>query len=75
MPSIILSAYLGGLRPGMVSTVLGALGTSYLLLPPPGSVSIEGRFRTVQWFCLIASGCLVSVLCEGIHREVAKHGK
>ena len=34
VPPILLSAYFGGLGPGLVATLLAALGTGYFVLPP-----------------------------------------
>ena len=72
---VILSAYVGGLGPGLVSTVLAALGTNYFLLSPYHSFAIEGRFRTLQWLGLIVVGCAVSILCEAFQREIRNRCK
>jgi hypothetical protein len=59
----------------LVSTGLGALGSSYFLLAPLHSLSIEGEFPLVRCLGLEVSGCLMSVICEGFHREIMKRGK
>jgi len=72
MLPIMLSAYVGGLGPGLVATLCGALGATYFLLPPLHSFSIQGRLHSVQWLGLVVSGSAVSVLCEGFHRKIAE---
>jgi PAS domain S-box-containing protein len=67
--SVILSAYLGGLGPGLVSTLAAAVIVDYFLIPPLYSFRIEKSADLVQWAVLIASGVLVSVLCEALHRS------
>lgn len=65
---IILSAYLGGLGPGMVSTLLSAFSTNYFLIPPVGSFRFERFVDFSQWMLLIAAGALISLLNERLHR-------
>ncbi|MBK9710136.1 MAG: PAS domain S-box protein [Kouleothrix sp.] len=65
---IILSAYLGGLGPGLLATALAALLANYLMLPPIASFSILSAPDKVEWASLIVIGALVSVLNEALHR-------
>ncbi len=64
---IILSAYLGGLGPGLLATLLAALSADYFLVPPPG-LGIAQEHDVFQWTMLLASGLALSVLVEGLHR-------
>ncbi|MBI5519549.1 MAG: PAS domain S-box protein [Desulfovibrio sp.] len=64
MGPIILAAFAGGLWPGLIATVVSALGVDYTALPPVGSLAIATRHDLIQWLMLIASGVLVSALCE-----------
>jgi PAS domain S-box-containing protein len=66
---IILSAYVGGLGPGLVSTAIAAVGLGYLFIPPKFSFSIGSGTDFVKWTVLIISGTLVSVLSEALHRS------
>lgn len=69
---IILSALLGGLGPGIVATLVTAIGIDYLAIPPEGSLLIGKSHDQIQWGFLIANGLLVSVLSEklqGARRE------
>ena len=60
---VMLSAYAGGLGPGLVATVTGALVADYFLMPPLHSLAIKGA-NGVQWVAFIAVGVAVSVLLE-----------
>ncbi len=65
---IILSAYVGGLWPGLVSTLVAAVSVDYLLIPPTYSLRIEDFHDFVQWAILVTSGVLISVLNGSLHR-------
>ncbi|HLG70271.1 MAG TPA: DUF4118 domain-containing protein [Chloroflexota bacterium] len=41
--AVMLSAYLGGFGPGLVTTLISVLGTSWFLLPPLYSLHIAAR--------------------------------
>ena len=65
---VILSAYLGGLGPGLVSTFLGVLAAWYVITPPFFSFQITERvdyFRLALTFLL---GALFSIVSESLHR-------
>jgi PAS domain S-box-containing protein len=64
---IFMSAYVGGLGPGLVSTLLVALGTSYFLIPPIHSFAMERSVDVVQWMTLNMIGLLITVLTESLH--------
>jgi PAS domain S-box-containing protein len=59
---IVLSAFAGGLGPGLVSTALVALAADYFLLPPKYSFAIKGGLHSLEWLVLILAGMLTSVL-------------
>ncbi len=40
--SVLFAAWIGGLGPALVATVLGAVGSAIFLLPPEGELTIEG---------------------------------
>ena len=65
---ILLSAYLGGLGPGLVATGVAALGVKFLLIPPTRSFAIDTSADLVQWLMLIVCGIFISVLTEALHR-------
>jgi PAS domain S-box-containing protein len=59
---IILSAFAGGLGPGLVSTALAGIATDYFLLPPKYSFAIQSGLHSLEWLVLILAGTLMSVL-------------
>jgi signal transduction histidine kinase/CHASE3 domain sensor protein/ActR/RegA family two-component response regulator len=66
---VLISAYMGGLGPGLVSTVLSGLLTAYFLLPPLHSLSISSGTHSVNWIALMVAGTILSVLMESLHRQ------
>jgi PAS domain S-box-containing protein len=66
---ILLSAYAGGLGPGLVSTVIAALGTNILLLAPGHGVSVPSGLRSAEWIGLIAVGAAASFLSAALQRS------
>ncbi|HKB56306.1 MAG TPA: PAS domain S-box protein, partial [Lacunisphaera sp.] len=80
---IIISAYLGGLGPGLVATGTVVLGGCYYLLPPTHSFAIASSTQRWQLAILIFSGALISAICEALRqarswaersRIAAEHG-
>jgi len=69
---IFLSAYVGGLGPGLVATAVAALGTSYLLIPPLGSFAIASSVDTWDWLTLIVVGVSISTLTEARLQEIQR---
>ncbi|MGA2551861.1 MAG: DUF4118 domain-containing protein, partial [Burkholderiaceae bacterium] len=69
---IIVSAYVGGLGPGMVATVLVGISTAYLVLAPRGQWDISDPGDLIAWLSLIAIGTVVSSVMEAL-RRVRRH--
>ncbi len=72
MLPIIFSATVGGLWPGVLSTAVASLGVYVFFIPktaPPLTVAFHDL---VQWATLAASGLLVSLLCEWLHRIIKR---
>jgi len=65
---IILSAYVGGMGPGLLSTLLAALIADYFLIPPTGSFLIDRTYDLTQWLMFILNGAIISLLTEALHR-------
>lgn len=65
---IILSAMAGGLGPGLVATLIAALGAAHSL-PPVNVFLIAASHELFQWNFLIVNGALVSILSETLHRQ------
>src|SRR5690348_11009548 len=58
----MISAWWGGLGPGLLATALTALVTDWYLFPPLGSLWFERPLDLAQWLFLLLEGALISVL-------------
>jgi two-component system, cell cycle sensor histidine kinase and response regulator CckA len=67
--SIMVSAYAGGLLPGLLATVLSYFAASYYLLPPLHSFRVESAGERWQLFLVVLAGVVISALNEALHRE------
>jgi PAS domain S-box-containing protein len=65
---IMLSAYAGGLRGGLVATALSFFGASYFLLPPVHSFGVASSVERFQQFFVVLAGVVISVVNEALHR-------
>jgi diguanylate cyclase (GGDEF)-like protein/PAS domain S-box-containing protein len=72
MLPIILSALLGGFGPGLLATVLVALGIDYLLIQPLHTLKISDKYELIQWSSLIVNGLIVSISSEMLMRMHAR---
>jgi two-component system sensor histidine kinase/response regulator len=65
---IMLSAYAGGLGPGLVATGLSYLASSYYLLPPIHSFLVASGAERWQQFFVALAGVVISLANEALHR-------
>jgi PAS domain S-box-containing protein len=65
---IIVSAYWGGLGPGLLATGAAFLGASYYLLPPLHSFAVASVGERWHQAILLLSGGSISVICEALRR-------
>jgi PAS domain S-box-containing protein len=65
---IVISAYAGGLGPGLLATCIGGLGTLYFILNPTAASVADKPLDLALWLVMLATGVLVSVLSEGLLR-------
>ena len=65
---IMLSAYLGGLYPGLIATALSILGASYYVLPPLHSFAVASQAQRWQQICLAVAGIVISILNHTLRR-------
>ncbi len=65
---MMLSAYLGGLGPGLLAVALAALLTNYLLISPQYMLTISSAADGTRWAVMISVGVLGCILSEGLHR-------
>src|ERR1700722_1201822 len=59
---IMLSAYMGGLRAGLLATVLSCFGAVYYLLPPFHSFWVGATVDRWDIFFLMLAGVVISAL-------------
>jgi PAS domain S-box-containing protein len=65
---IVISAYLGGLGPGLLATVLSGLAADWFLVAPVGSVAFATPAIFAHWLLFQLVGVLISVLLGEIIR-------
>ncbi|MEO6079731.1 MAG: PAS domain S-box protein [Steroidobacteraceae bacterium] len=68
---IIVSAYAGGLGPGLLATALCALAMDWFAVPPLYSLAFDQPIDVFYWCLLILVGVLISVLNGALHRSRA----
>jgi two-component system, LuxR family, sensor kinase FixL len=64
---IILSAYWGGIGPGLLATAVSFFSASYYLLPPVGSFAVASNAQVLQQVFLAGAGIVIGVICEKLH--------
>lgn len=67
--AILLSAYWGGLGPGLVATALSALGVIYYVLPPFNDLATHWPSQLWQIALLVFAGAAISLICETLQRS------
>ncbi len=68
-PAVILAALYGGLRPGMLATLLSAAAADYFFMEPTGSLVIA---RSIDWVAMavfVASCTLMSWVAEKLRQS------
>jgi len=60
--TVVASALLGGLGPGLLATTLSALTSAYLLLPPIFSIQIDSHERAARLIVFFGEGVLLSCI-------------
>ena len=69
IPAILIVAYVGGLWPGLLATVLGALAATCFLVIPFHSFEITAAPNATAVILLLLIGAIISVLSESLHRS------
>lgn len=69
---ILLSAWAGGLGPGLLATFLSAVGAVYFVLSPKHAFHIYGIINLVSWISLWISGICITLLTEASRRSARK---
>jgi PAS domain S-box-containing protein len=68
VPAVVLSAWAGGVGPGMVTTLLGALLANFFWLPPVYSLRLASGSELVGLAIFIAIGATICGLSETMYR-------
>ena len=66
---IILSAYWGGIGPGLLATLISGLGAAYYILPPLHSFNILAPTHRLNESMLCLTGLVISSICEALQRS------
>jgi len=70
-PAVMLAAYYGGLRPGLLATFLGAVAANVVFTEPHYGLGIKSVNAAVALPHFVLVGTIISGLCESLHR--ARH--
>src|SRR5579871_2661415 len=71
-PFIVLSAVIGGLGPGLLTTVLCTLEALYFVIEPAGSFSVADLKDLERVGGLLLTGAIASVFSEKLKRSVTQ---
>ena len=63
-PAILIVAYLGGIWPGLLATVISALAATYFLVDPLFSLEISTAHDAIALGLLVLVGTMISGLSE-----------
>ncbi|MET0064951.1 MAG: diguanylate cyclase [Candidatus Thiodiazotropha sp.] len=66
---VIASAFVGGLGPGLLSTLIVAMTSAYISLQPFDSFAIAHHYDRLLWSFLVLDGVLMSSLAYLVHRS------
>jgi PAS domain S-box-containing protein len=69
IPAIIVSAYLGGLGPGLVATLLGAAAGQYFFIEPRYSFAVRHLGNAYALGLFMLAGAVISGLTESLRRS------
>lgn len=72
MLPITISAFFGGLWPGLLATLTAALCVVFFFMPLALGSPIDAANDLFQWGIMILSGALISVMIESLHRAQNK---
>jgi PAS domain S-box-containing protein len=65
--AILLVAWFGGLRPGLLATVLSALAGDYFLIPPKYNLWIGTKGDGLQLILFCITAVAICLVCESLH--------
>ena len=65
-PTVVLCAWFGGLRQGLLATALGGLIAWYVFIPPQYSFKVSDPTAPAQLLVFLIAGALISLLAESL---------
>jgi PAS domain S-box-containing protein len=69
-PAIMISAWLGGLWPGVVTTLITGIAAEYFWIEPAGSWAVAEKSELLGVAVFLVIGAVISVLNEGWRRGI-----
>ncbi len=69
-PAVVITAWYGGLLPGLLTTGLAALAIMYFWIPPTYSLRIADPNDVVTMVVFVAIGIVVSALSEKVRQAI-----
>jgi PAS domain S-box-containing protein len=70
LPAITISAWMGGLGPGLFATIFSSLICSFFYFIPLGSFRLESPNDRFRFFVFLIEGSLISILMEKMRTAV-----
>ncbi len=67
-PAVLVAAYYGGFRPGLLATLLSAFLAHYMFTEPHFTVGFKSVNAAVALPLFVLTGLMMSGLCESLHR-------
>ncbi len=66
--AVVLAAWVAGLTPGLLTTVLSSFAALYFFMTPTNSFQFEDLTGVIELGFFLFSGTLISIFCETLHR-------
>jgi signal transduction histidine kinase/FixJ family two-component response regulator len=70
-PAVMSAAWIGGLSPGLLATVLSAVAANYLWVAPPASFALGESSDAAALLVFVTTGTIISALNEAWRRAAA----
>jgi PAS domain S-box-containing protein len=67
-PAVMIAAYFGGFRPGLLATLLSAAAANYFFTRQLSSVHVKSVNDMAALILFVLVGTIISGLCETLHR-------
>lgn len=67
--AVLVAGWYGGFGPAIIAIVLGSLATTWLFIPPRGSLMITGTANFVGWLIYLVVGLAMAMLTQSQRRQ------